>query len=252
MDLKYRAGIFVLMLAMTAPVVSSAQDLTSAKDVFRANIEASGGMDAWKSVNNLYTSGDMVFELDMATLIMTTESWLIKPDYLLTKMKVLQAPEGMPVGDNTIYITPEEGWIDSPQGRQELASLPPSQTAAIRAGMQGKEELAYLEQPDSLFALLESREVNGFMVYVVEVNGDTATKRLYDHESLLLSGVEVPSPMGSGTVTSYSSDYRETGGVVVSYSTETDLGMGIQTMSVKRIEVNGDVTPEKLAEMVKE
>ena len=57
--------------------------------------------------------------------------------------------------------------------------------------------------------------------------------------------------MGTGTVTTFSSDYRKTDGVIVSYASETDLGMGVQTMSIRNIEINGDVTADKLAEMVK-
>lgn len=251
MHLKYRPGILAMLLLLLAPGTSFGQDLTTPKDVFRANIEATGGLEAWQNVNTMFTAGDMVMELDMATLVMSTESWLIRPDYLLTKMKVLEAPEGMPLGDNTIYITPEEGWIDSFQGRQELSNLPPSQSASMRSSMNGKEELGFLEQSDSLFSLLDSKEVNGSMVYVVEVKGDANTSRLYDHETLFLTGVEMASPMGSGTVTTFSSDYRKTGGVIVSYASETDLGMGVQTMSIRNIEINGDVTADKLAEMVK-
>ena len=117
--------------------------------------------------------------------------------------------------------------------------------------MYAKEELGLLEQPDSVFTLLESKELDGSMVYVVEATGESTTRRFYDHDSLLLIGVETNAPMG-GTMLIKMSDYQTTEGVLIARLMETDFaGMGMQTMTIKRVEINGDITPEKLAEMVK-
>ncbi len=247
-----KTGVAVLLLILMSPIVSNAQDLSSPKAIFEANIDATGG-SAWHDVKTMHSVMEMVMEMEMATMIMTMESWIIRPDYLVTKIKMLEGPPGMPdgAGNSTVYITPEESWIDGFQGRQEVSSLPAVQRDQMRAGMYAKEELGLLERPDSVFTLIESKELDGSMAYVVEVKGESTTRRFYDHDSLLLIGVEASSPLGGMMMTTIS-DYRTIEGIKFAHSTETDLsGMGTQTMTVKRVMINVDITPEKLAEMVK-
>jgi len=244
-----RYFVTVLLLVLVAPSAAIAQGLSSPKDIFRANLEATGGESAWDAVHTMHTSGEMVMALDMGTMSMNNDTWIIRPDHLLTKISVIEAPEGVPAGDNTIYITPDGGWIDGMQGRQNINDLPPNVRSSFDAGMYGKEELALLERADEDFTLLDPRDVEGSMAYVVEVKGDVTTRRFYDQESLLLVATETPSPMG-GMAMTYPGDYQETSGLLIPRSTESDIGMGTMTMTVKAVEINNpDLTPAKLAEM---
>lgn len=252
MHIIYRTCVAVLVLLLTSPTVSYGQDLSTPKAILKANIEATGG-DVWNEVKTMHTVTEMVMKMEMATVTMTMESWVIKPDYMVTKIKMLEGPPGMRdgAGNSTIYITPEEGWIDGFQGRMEISSLPAAQRDQLRTATYVKDELGLLEQPDSVFTLLESREVAGSMAYVIEVKGEATAGRFYDHDSILLVAMEANSPMG-GMMMSTFSDYQASQGVRMAHAIETDLsGVGMQTMTIKRVEINGDITPEKLAEMVK-
>jgi len=244
--------VAALILLLMSPTVSTAQDLSTPKAIFEANIEATGG-GAWNDVTTMHTVMDMVLDMEMASMLMTMESWIIKPDYMVTKIKMLEGPPGMPAGagNSTIYITPEEGWVHGFQGRQEFSSLPAAQRDQLNIATYAKDELGLLERSGAVFTLLESREVSGSMAYVIEVEGEAVARRFYDHDSLLLVALETNSPMG-GTMMSTISDYRSSNGVKVAHAITTDFGgMGTQKMTVKSIEINGDITPETLAEMVK-
>jgi hypothetical protein len=196
----------------------------------------------------MHTTGEMVIDSDQGTMSMTSETWVIRPSHLLTKMSFVEAPPGMPAGDTVVYITPDGGYVDSFQGRQDINDMPAAQRNSMMAGLYAKEELAFLDRPDEDFKLLDPREVDGAMAYVVEVKGDETTRRLYDQDSLLLLASEAPSPMG-GMFTAYQKDYQETNGLLVARSTETDMGMVTMTMTVKNVEINPDLTPSKLAEL---
>lgn len=251
MYLRKVSGI-VFTLLLLLPLYASAQNLTTPKAVFEANIEATGGMDAWEEVKTMYMMTEVVMDVQQMSFTLSTESWIIKPNYMLSKAKMLDAPPEMPAGAGnvTVYITPEEGWMDSMQGRMDVSSLPAAQQMQYESTMKAKEELARLAQPDSMFTLLESQELDGAMAYVIEIKGDSGAKLYYDQSSHLLIGTEMPSPMGGGPIIARSLDYETVDGLKVARTIEVDLGaMGSQSMNIRRIEFNGDITPESLASM---
>ncbi|MCZ6758705.1 MAG: hypothetical protein O7C39_10515, partial [Bacteroidetes bacterium] len=114
-----------------------------------------------------------------------------------------------------------------------------------------KEELQRLALPDSMFTMLESDEFDGSMAYVIEMKAEPQARLFYDHDSLLLVGTEMPSPMGGDPFVVRALDYEMIDGLKIAHSIEADMGsFGSQSMSVRRVEFNGDITPESLAAMV--
>ncbi|GMQ81814.1 MAG: hypothetical protein BMS9Abin05_1250 [Rhodothermia bacterium] len=250
-----KVGLVVWVLLLTLTSVTSGQDLKTPKEVFEANIEATGGLEAWNSIKTMYVKMEMVMDIQQMSLTLSTESWVIKPDYLFSKVKVNDAPPEFPAGAGnvTAYITPDEGWINSFQGRQDLSSLPAAQRFQYESAMQVKEELTRLTKPDSMFVMLESEEFDGSMAYVIEMKGEPNATLFYDHDSLLLVATKIPSPMGGDPFVVRSLDYESIDGVKIARSTEVDMGsFGSQTASIRRIELNRDITPEKLAAMAEE
>ena len=61
----------------------------------------------------------------------------------------------------------------------------------------------------------------------------------------------MPSPMGGDPFVVRVLDYETIDGLKIAHSIEVDMGsFGFQSMSVRRVELNGDITPESLAAMV--
>lgn len=250
-----KVGLVLWILLLTATSVTSGQDLKTPKEVFEANIEATGGLESWNSIKTMYVKMEMVMDIQQMSLTLSTESWVIKPEYLFSKVKVHDAPPEFPAGAGnvTAYITPEEGWINSFQGRQEMSSLPAAQRTQYESSMQVKEELSRLSEPDSMFVMLEPEDFDGSMAYVIEMKGEPNAKLFYDHASLFLVAKEMPSPMGGAPIVVRSLDYESVDGLKIAHTTEIDMGsFGSQSMSIRRVELNGDITPEKMAVMAEE
>ncbi|MCH8122740.1 MAG: hypothetical protein IH853_06415 [Bacteroidetes bacterium] len=248
-----KIGLILWVFLLTATTVSSGQDLKTPKEVFEANIEATGGSEAWNNVKTMYMKMEMVMDIQQMSLIMSTESWVVRPGYLFSKVTVHDAPPEFPAGAGnvTTYITPDEGWVDSFQGRTEFDSLPAAQRWQYESTMHVKEELQRLALPDSMFTMLESEEFDGSMAYVIEMKAEPQARLFYDHDSLLLVGTEMPSPMGGDPFVVRVLDYETIDGLKIAHSIEVDMGsFGFQSMSVRRVELNGDITPESLAAMV--
>lgn len=250
-----KIGLILCALLLTTTTLLSGQDLKTPKEVFEANIEATGGSKAWNNVKTMYTKMEMVMDMQQMSLIMSTESWVIKPEYMFSKVTIHDAPPEFPAGagDVKAYITPDGGWIDGIQGRQEMSSLPAAQRMQYESTMQVKEELSRLDEPDSMFVMLDSEEIDGSMAYAIEMKGAPNATLFYDHSSLLLVATKIPSPMGGDPFVVRSLDYETVDGVKIAHTTEVDMGsFGSQSMNICRIEFNGDITPEKLAAMAEE
>ncbi|MCZ6757165.1 MAG: hypothetical protein O7C39_02680, partial [Bacteroidetes bacterium] len=72
-----KIGLILWVLLLTATTLSSGQDLKTPNDVFEANIEATGGSEAWNNVRTMYTKTEMVTDIHQMSLIMSTESWVV-------------------------------------------------------------------------------------------------------------------------------------------------------------------------------
>jgi hypothetical protein len=246
-----RAFSLILVLGLVFARPASSQDVSTAKDVLTTNIASTGGADAWNAISDMHSVSENVIEFPQGVLVTRAEVWSIGSDYMVNKTKTLESPAGFPegAGNATIFLTPDGGWIDSFQGKQDIGSLPGGMGDQIRSGMKVKDELDLLARPDSAFTLTED-ELDGAASWVVEVAGEVPTRRFYDKGSFILIGVELTVP-GIGKVMRTITDYRKVGDVMVSFGSEADMGpTGVQTSTVKTMEFNTDLTPESLAALV--
>ncbi len=246
-------ALLTLIGCLVLPSVGLAQDISTPKDVFSANLEATGGSASWADVHDAHFVTENVMEFPQGVLVTKVETWIIRSGYMVSKTKTLESPAGFPegVGDATIYLTPDAGWIKSFQGKQDIDSLPSGMGAQVRAGLKIKEETDLIERPDSVYSL-EEGDLEGVASWVVAVADETPTRRFYSKSDFSLLGVEITAP-GLGTIVRSYTEYRKVGDLTVSFGTEADLGpTGSQTSSVKSMEFNTELTPESLAAMVEE
>ena len=234
--------LFVLALGIGTTSLATAQ-YTTAEDVLEANLEATGGRAAWEAIENMHVVQEVLAEMPQGLMTLESEAWIIFPDYMFADVRQTMEASGMPAVDSKIYMTPEGGWMETPQGRQEFDEPPAELRNAARSD--AKEELALLNG-DAELTLLPNQKMDGTDTYVVQVGGENGTKRYYDAESLLLIATEAPSPMG-GTMIQRVSDYRQVGNVQFPHQQDAEITDEIrQSVVLSTVEFNIDLTPEQL------
>lgn len=242
----------VVVFGTLSPSGLAAQDLDNARAVIEANIEATGGMDAWEGIEDMYTESDVVVELPQGVIVITNESWRVVPGYLLNITEFVEGPPGIPAEqiNNMAYITPDGGWIEGASGRQNVNDLPAEAVASFRSS-RAKNELDYLSLPDSALVFHGLDEIEGEEVYAIEVMNPNAQKLFYSTETHYLIATEGPSPMG-GTAITRILDYEEVGGVMIPFTQEVDMGQATQSVEIQEVEINEGLTPGDLEEMANE
>ncbi|NNF03789.1 MAG: hypothetical protein HKN17_04920 [Rhodothermales bacterium] len=250
----FAAALAALGLAIgtLAPEGAAAQDLDNARAVIEANIEATGGVDAWQGVEDMYTEADVVVEIPQGVIVITNESWRVVPGYLLNVTEFVEGPPGIPAEqvNNIAYITPDGGWIENAGGRQDLNDLPEQAVASFRASSV-KSELDYLALPDSALVFNGLDEIEGEEVYSIQVMNPNPQTLYYSTDTLYLVAPEGPSPMG-GTALTMILDYEEVGDVVMPFTQELDFGQGTQSVEIQEVEINEGISAADLEEMANE
>ena len=246
----YSFALIALGLLFMAPHSATAQSDMTARGVIEANIEATGGLAAWRDVKDLVSEADIAFEIpQMGTLELKLESWSLFPGYGYTNIELLGGPAVVTAEqvNQKAYYTPLEGWMEMGGQRSNLSDLP----AATRQQFQrsaAKGELEFLNLPDSALVLLEDEVLNDRPVYAVNVttNG-TTIKFLFDKETYYVAAQETSSPIGS--IMSVMGDYRDIGGgFIVAHSQTAEMGgQGTQTITFTNIKVNSGLTPDQIA-----
>jgi hypothetical protein len=242
---------FLFLLCFAAPM--QAQDLTSARAVIEANLEATGGQAAWESVSDVHQKANVSIDMMMGLIKLTLESHATMDGHIYAEIRFVEGPDGIPADaiEQTVYITPDGGWIKTAQGQQDLSDMPEAAQASIRNQFLAKPELMYVTYPDSSLTLVGTRELDGGVTayeVVVNVLGQDNTL-FYDTTTLYRVGVETSNPMG--TFVMRSSDHREVGdGFVVAFKQSGDMSQaGTQTVELETVEFNTGLTPRDIRVM---
>lgn len=245
----YSFAFLALGLFFLTSQTASAQDAMTARGVIEANIEASGGLAAWRDVKDMVSEADIAFEIpQMGTLELKLEAWSLFPGYGYTNIELLGGPAVVTAEqvNQKAYYTPLEGWMETGGQRVELKNLPPAQRQQFQRSS-AKSELEFLNLPDSALVLLEDEVLNDRPVHAVNVTTNGATvKFLFDKETKLVAAQETTSPVGK--IMSVMGDYREVGGFMVAFSQTAEMGgQGTQTITFTKIELNSGITADQIA-----
>lgn len=231
-----------LILATALNNTASAQDLSTAEEVLKAHIEATGGQDAWQKVDDMYAEIQVVAATPMGNLTLEMKTWSIFPGYGYTEMGLIDGPDGIPAEAVAMkaYYTPLEGWIEQGGNRQDINDLPPQAKQQFMR-TSPKAELTLLEG-DNTLTLKESTTYNDRPVYVVGANQfGVETELLIDQETLM-----VLAQKAAGTTTEMGS-YEEVDGLLFSMGQVAETAQGTQTVTIKKVELNSGITPAQLA-----
>ncbi|PIQ60953.1 MAG: hypothetical protein COV99_10140 [Bacteroidetes bacterium CG12_big_fil_rev_8_21_14_0_65_60_17] len=240
---------FLFILAFPA----LAQELTSPRSIIEANLEATGGQEAWEAVQDMHMKANIGIAMAMGEISISLESHSTTSGHIYGLVNLVDGPEGIPAEAvrQEVYVTPDGGWVKSAQGQQDINDMPAAARDGIRNQFTAKPELAYIDMPDSLLSLAGIRDLpDGSRAYEVKINmAGQETTVLYDVETLYQVGQEATTPMGA--ITMYSSDFRDVGnGLVVSFKQEGDAGdAGSQTVSLESFEINTGITPADIEKM---
>jgi len=239
-------GILLLGLVST-PVV--AQDDMTARGILEAHIEATGGLTAWKEVKDLTSLADISFEIpQMGTLMLKLESFTVFPGYGYTNIELLSGPAVVTADqvNQKAYYTPLEGWVEANGTRSNLSEVPAAQRTQLQR-TSSKNELAYLDLPDSVLVRLDDDVLNEKPVYVISVTDKGQTiKYLVDKETKYIAGQATQTPVGE--VLSVMSDYRDVGGFIFPFVQTAEMGgQGTQVITFTTIEVNAGLTAAAIA-----
>ncbi len=246
-----RIVLVPLFLLLALPAL--AQDLTSPRAIIEGNLEATGGKEAWQSVNDIHTKANIGIVMAMGEIKISLESHSTASGHIYGLVNLVDGPEGIPAEAvrQEVYVTPDGGWVKSAQGQQDINDMPDAARDGLRNQFAAKPELAYIEMADSLLSLAGIRDMpDGSRAYEVKIDmGGQETTILYDVESLYQVGQEATTPMGA--ITMYSSEFREVGnGLVVSFKQEGDAGdAGSQTVELETFEFNKGLTADDIAKM---
>lgn len=230
----------LMMTALTS--TASAQDLSSAEEVIKAHIEATGGEAAWRAVKDMYSEVEIVAGTPMGDLTIGMKSWSLFPGYGYTEMGLIDGPDAIPAEAVAMkaYYTPLEGWIEQGGQRQDMNALPAEiKQQFMRAS--AKTEMSLLDGETEL-TLKESTTFNDRAVYVVgAAQFGMDTELWIDQETLM-----IVAQKAAGTTTEMSG-YEEIDGLLFSMGQVAETAQGTQKVTIKKVEINSGITPNQLA-----
>lgn len=244
-----RVSLFVTALLMVGMLVNSstAQDLTTAEDVLKAHLDATGGEAAWRAVTDLHIELEAAIGTPMGDLVVKAETWSIFPGYGFTEMSLVDGPDGIPAEAVNVkaYYTPLEGWMEQGGQRQDLASANPQVRRQFQRNA-AKPELSLLDDEEVTLSLKDGEMFEERPVYVVGVVQDgMESDRLFDQETLLLVAQRMSTP--AGDIVTKVGDYKEVEGLLFSTSQTMESAQQSQSVNTKTIEVNTGLKPAVLA-----
>ncbi len=231
-----------LLFAATTSNTTFAQDLTSAEDVIKAHIEATGGEASWNAVEDMYAEIEVVAVTPMGNITLEMKTWSIFPGYGFTEMGLVAGPDGIPAEAVAMkaYYTPLEGWIEQGGQRQDIKSLPPAAREQFMR-TSPKSELTLLGG-DSELTLKGDSTFNERSVYVIGANQfGMDAELLVDKETLMILA------QSAAGATTTMAGYQEVDGLLFSMGQTAVTPQGTQTVTIKKIELNTGMTPGELA-----
>jgi hypothetical protein len=235
----------ILSFALMAPV--SAQTAT---EVLNKYIEAVGGRDAWEAVSSTHQKISVSVEIPQGVIVLDVEAWNIYPGYMAATQTLVSAPDGIPDISNRMFISPENSWMESAQGRQDITGNVAGALGGNAPALeQPLTEIDILASMDSVTVEMTGQEdIKGKPAYVISIDGDSPSKRFYDVESGLLVATEAAGPMGPMQMKI--SEYQDFDGLLKAFIQEGTMGPGTQTQALTLFEVDLDLTAEDLLALV--
>lgn len=180
-----------------------AQDFNTAREVLEANVEATGGSDAWKAIKSSTLKGTRVLDTPMGERKADFTTYNRYPGYSRTD-EVIHSPMGEM--EQVMVSTPEGRWTNAMGGTREL----PARSWIVSES--AKDELFLLSDDRVELGSLETEIDETGPVFVVSFTFEGESyKRKYNQFTLLLTAAEAPGNDGSKNWTSYD-DYREIDG----------------------------------------
>ncbi len=213
--------------------------LDSAEDLFRANLDITGGEERWRQVNSIRLEAQISGKIDETDLEGLRISISKFPGYRYVEQQVLNG------GIRETYklrYTPEKAWIEQ-DGKKSL--VPKDDGLSM---LQAKEELALLEDEVVEIMQFERTFFNNKRVFkVVYARKNNTFTRYYDRQNLLLIATETPLNDGS-VVATWFSDYRDVKGLLFPFqiSVFTPGVQGRQIYQVSHISLNVEVNLSQL------
>jgi len=208
----------VLLLGLVSTTSSQARQVATAREVLAANLEATGGAEAWRDVHTIVRSGTRVLGTPMGERKSAFTDYLQYPGYQRTEESIDSPMEAM---EQVIVSTPEARWITVRDGVREL---PVRQWVASDWA---KDEIYLLENEGVEFGPLETETDEKGASYVVSFtfNGETY-RRKYDTDTLFLTASEAPGNDGK-KAWQYFSDYRDVDGFQIPHRWDTSASITI-------------------------
>ena len=244
-----RVSLFATVLMMVGLLANSsaAQDLTTAEDVLRAHIDATGGEAAWNAIKDMYTEIEVVAATPMGEITVGVKSWSIFPGYGYTEMSLVDGPDGLPAEAVSMkaYYTPLEGWMEQGGQRQDMSNVNPQMRRQFQRSSP-KAELALLSDEEASLTLKDSDTFNDRPVYVVGATQmGIETELLIDKETKMILGQRAST--GAGDATTTMQGYEEIDGLLFAMGQIAETAGGTQTVTIKKVELNTGLKPAALA-----
>lgn len=220
----------------------------SARDIIEANIKATGGLEAWRAVEDMHTNATISVDIpNMGKLELMLDSWSIFPGYGFTDVSLVSGPDAITAEavNMKVYYTPLEGWMDNAQGRTDLKNIPAQQRRQFQR-TSPKNGLEFINYPDSALVLLADTTFDERAVYAVSVTTEgIASTYFYDKETLLVLAQETVTPVGNATVVM--GEYMDVDGLLFASGQTVDSGQGTQVIKFSKIEINTGFSARSLA-----
>lgn len=200
------------------PLVAIAQP-TSAVEVLQANIDATGGTEAWTAVNSLVTKGSREMDMSGNKMSGTFEDYQQFPG--LSRM-VMETQSAMGSMKQEVLQTPDGAW------NYVRGSWSDRDDADMLRAHGPKAELSLLSHPDAEITSFESGEPNGTPVWIVTFtfDGEEHTRHYRQSDNLLIAARRADR-------WTYFEDHREVEGLIIPHK--------ITSEAVARLNRNGDV-----------
>ena len=201
------------LLATTSTLQAQNWTLKTAKEVLEANVEATGGADAWSTIKTIRLEGTMEMDSPMGGGGTRKGPFIVHvklPGYS-HRESTMETQRGEM--KSTLVMTPEKSWAESSMGGRR--DLPDQDWMDLESA---KQELALLNNDAYTLAGLETDIADTGPIYIVSVeHNGKMYKRHYDQISLMLLAAERPSLRGGKEWIHYG-DYKDVDGLKVAHT----------------------------------
>lgn len=202
-------------------------------DVVAKCIEASGGQDAYKSINTLKITAKMhVQGMELPVIAYVKKPDMGRIEVVFQGMKIITA------------FNATMGWSINPmQGETEAKKMPEEAFVRLKEGLQIDHDFIDFQKRGHTLELMGKEEMDGTPVFKLKMtkkSGDISYL-FVDAEYFLVIKQISKVKRGENEYESEEifGDYREVSGIMMAHSTETKMsGKTVQQSTIEKVEVN--------------